>query len=178
MATNPTPQNIACLETLALNILKILFPEKIASDINIPELDPYWLYNQELFLYEIKKPITLLICGHLYYCNCIESSIKINSTCPRPDCNKEIESIVVSILGSQDIDLMEMSSTIFKSPMFTQIKKPVKKESDILEDLIKELFTEPETQVLVIRKENTISFNDLYNNITNSEMQNEITNQD
>ncbi|KAF0517996.1 hypothetical protein F8M41_016839 [Gigaspora margarita] len=157
MATNPTLQNIACLETLALNILKISSPEKIASDINIPELDPCWLCNQELFLYEIKKPITLLICGHLYHCNCIESSIKINSTCSRSDCNKEIESIVVSMLGSQDIDLMEMSSTIFKSPMFTQsdiskkrtndpklfsdkpsnkkVKKPVKKESDILKIL-------------------------------------------
>ncbi|CAG8785794.1 17919_t:CDS:2, partial [Gigaspora margarita] len=200
MATNLTPQNIACLETLALNILKISSLEKIASNINIPELDPCWLYNQELFLYKIKKPITLLICGHLYHHNCIESSIKINSTCPRPDCNKEIESTVVSMLGSQDINLMEMSPTIFKSPMFTQsdiskkhtndpklfldkpsnkkVKKPVKKESDILEDLIKELSTEPETQVPVIRKENAISFNDLYNNITNSEMQNEIMNQD
>ncbi|CAG8485094.1 33404_t:CDS:2 [Gigaspora margarita] len=169
MATNPIPQNIACFETLALNILKISSPEKIASDINIPELDPCWLYNQKLFLYEIKKPITLFICCHLYHHNCIKSSIKINSTCPRPDCNKEIESIVVSMLGSQDIDLMEMSSMIFKSPMFTQsdilnkrtndpklfsdkpsnkkVKKLVKKESDILEDLIKELSTKPETQV-------------------------------
>ncbi|CAG8800124.1 12554_t:CDS:1, partial [Racocetra persica] len=59
-----------------------------------------------------------------------------------------------------------------------KVKKLVKKESNILEDLIKELSTEPETQVSVIKKENAISFNDLYNNITNSEMQNEITNRD
>ena len=63
-------------------------------------------------------------------------------------------------------------------PSNKKVKKLVKKESDILEDLIKELSTEPETQVPVIRKENAISFNDLYNNITNSEMQNEITNRD
>ncbi|CAG8580293.1 2957_t:CDS:2, partial [Gigaspora margarita] len=78
---------------------------------------------------------------------------------------------------SQDIDLMELSPTIFKSPIYVYPdKKTVKKESDILEDLIKELSTKPEIQVPVIRKENAISFNNLYNNITNSEMQNEITN--
>ncbi|CAG8731933.1 607_t:CDS:1, partial [Gigaspora rosea] len=32
MATNPTPLNIACLEILALNVLKNLSPEKIASE--------------------------------------------------------------------------------------------------------------------------------------------------
>ncbi|CAG8758608.1 7702_t:CDS:1, partial [Cetraspora pellucida] len=97
MATNSTTQNISCLEILALNILKNPSPEKIANDINIPELDPCFLYNQELFLYKIKKLIILLICGHPYYCNCIESFIKINSTCPRPDCNKEIKSTDISI---------------------------------------------------------------------------------
>ncbi|CAG8824420.1 15307_t:CDS:2, partial [Gigaspora margarita] len=60
----------------------------------------------------------------------------------------------------------------------SDLKKLVKKELDILEDLIKELSTEPKLQVPLIRKENAISFNNLYNNITNSEMQNEITNRD
>ncbi|CAG8852723.1 36321_t:CDS:1, partial [Gigaspora margarita] len=201
MATNPTPQNISCLETFALNILKNSSPEKIASDINTPELDPCLLCNQELFLYEIKKPITLLICGHLYHRDCIESSIKINSTCPKPDCNKEIESMDVSIPGSQEIDLMEMSPTIFKSPLFSQsdiskkrinnpklfpdkisnkkAKKPVKKESHILKDLIKELSTESSTpQDPVTRKEKVNNFVDLYNNITHAETQNEIINRE
>ncbi|CAG8614306.1 16671_t:CDS:2, partial [Cetraspora pellucida] len=62
-------------------------------------------------------------------------------------------------------------------PSNKKVKKLVKKESDILEDLIKELSTKLAIQVLVIRKENAISFNNLYNNITNSEMQNEIMNQ-
>ncbi|CAG8828527.1 9892_t:CDS:1, partial [Gigaspora rosea] len=135
-----------------------------------------------LFLYEIKKSITLLTCGHLYHRDCIESSIKISSKCPKPDCMKDIES-VVETPRSQDIDLMDMSPMIFKSPLFTQsntskkrtndpklfpdkpsnkkAKKPVKKESHILKDLINELFTEPETsQVSVTRKENADNFID------------------
>ncbi|CAG8585135.1 35511_t:CDS:2, partial [Racocetra persica] len=39
----------------------------------------------------------------------------------------EIES-VVEMPGSQDIDLMEMSPTIFKSPLFTQTQALVNKE--------------------------------------------------
>src|SRR6185312_9633111 len=97
----------------------------------------------------------------------------------RPNCNKKIEFTVVSMPGSQDIDLMEMSSIIFKSPIFTQsniskkcindsklfldklfnkkAKKLVKKESHILKDLIKELSTKYKaSQDPVTRKENTI----------------------
>ncbi|CAG8790470.1 6090_t:CDS:1, partial [Racocetra fulgida] len=119
MATNPTPLNITCLEILVLNVLKNSSPEKVASDINIPELDPCSLCNQEIFLYEIKKPITLLTCGHLYHHDCIKSSIKISPKCPKPGCMKEIES-VVEMPGNQDIDLMEILPTIFKSPLFIQ----------------------------------------------------------
>ncbi|CAG8841409.1 4092_t:CDS:1, partial [Racocetra persica] len=113
----------------------------------------------------------------------------------------EIESMNVSITGSQNIDLMEMFPMIFKSPLFTQsdtskkytndfklfpdkpsnkkAKKSVKKESHILKDLINELSTEPETsQVSVSKKENTYNFIDLYNNITHAKTQNEITNRD
>src|SRR6185437_1367279 len=119
MSTNPNPQNISCLKTLALNILKNGSPDIIAKGVEVPELDPCLLCNQELFLYEIKKPITLLICGHLYHRDCIESSIKISPKCLKPGCMKEIESMVETP-GSQDIDLMEMSPMIFKSPLFTQ----------------------------------------------------------
>ncbi|CAG8737758.1 8696_t:CDS:2, partial [Cetraspora pellucida] len=141
MTTNSTSQNISCLETLILNVLKNSSSEKIANDINIPELDPCFLYNQKLFLYEIKKPITLLICGHLYHHNCIKSSIKINSTYPRPNYNKEIEFMNVNISENK------LSNK--------KAKKLVKKESHILKDLINELFTKPETsQVSVTRKEN------------------------
>ncbi|CAG8558312.1 11615_t:CDS:1 [Cetraspora pellucida] len=201
MTTNNTPQNISCFETLALNVLKNSSSEKIANNINIPELDPCFLCNQEHFLYKINKLITLLICGHLYHCNCIKNSIKINSTCPRPNYNKEIESTDISIPESQDIDLIEMFLKIFKSFIFIQsntskkyinnpklfpnkisnkkTKKAVKKESHILKDLIKELSTESETQQdPVTRKENANSFLDLYNNITYTENQNKITNQE
>ncbi|CAG8678059.1 3305_t:CDS:2 [Gigaspora margarita] len=195
-STNPTPLNIACLEILALNVLKNSSPEKIASDINIPELDPCSLCNQELFLYEIKKPITLLTCGHLYHHNCIKSSIKISPKCLKPGCMEEIES-VVETPGSQDIDLMEMSSMIFKSPLFTQSNtskkctndpklfpdkpsnkkvKQIKKESLTLKKLIEELSTEPSTpQVLVTKKKNANNFVDLY---THAETENEIINRE
>ncbi|KAF0419061.1 hypothetical protein F8M41_007224 [Gigaspora margarita] len=106
MSTDPTPQNISCLKTLALNVLKNSSPEKLASNINIPELDPYKISNKKA-------------------------------------------------------------------------KKPVKKKSHILKDLIKELSTEPGTpQDPVTRKENAVNFNDLYNNITNAEAQNKILNRD
>ncbi|CAG8664074.1 23120_t:CDS:2, partial [Dentiscutata erythropus] len=121
MATNPIPQNISCLETLALNVLKNSSPKKIANDINIPELDPCFLCNQELFLYEIKKPITLLICGHIYHRDCIETSIKKHSICPKPDCKKEVESTVDSMPGSQNInDLMDISPSLFTDPLFAE----------------------------------------------------------
>ncbi|CAG8848021.1 16187_t:CDS:1 [Gigaspora margarita] len=110
----------------------------------------------------------------------------------KPDCMKEIEFVVDSMPRSQDIDLMELSPTIFKSPVFTQsdtskkrtndpklfpdnpsnkkAKKLVKKESHILKDLINELSTEPKiSQVSVTRKENADNFIDLYNNITHAE---------
>ncbi|CAG8670727.1 1557_t:CDS:2 [Racocetra fulgida] len=59
------------------------------------------------------------------------------------------------------------------------ISEPTDKisKSHILKDLIKELSTKPEAlQDSVIRKENTVNFNDLYNNIIYAETQNEIIN--
>lgn len=193
--------NISCLETFALNILKNSSPNKIASNVNVTELDPCTLCNQELFLYEIKQPITLLTCGHIFHRDCIESSIKISSKCPKQNCEKEIESVVDSIPGSQDPDLMVMSPTIFKSPIITQTSdtpkkrtgdyilfpnkpsnkktKQIKKESLMIKKLIKELSTEPNTPLdPITRKENANNFVDLYNNITYAETQNEIINQD
>ncbi|CAG8492596.1 43315_t:CDS:1, partial [Gigaspora margarita] len=193
--------NISCLETFALNILKNSSPNKIVSNVNVTELEPCTLCNQELFLYKIKRPITLLTCGHIFHRDCIESSIKICSKCPKQNCEKEIESVVDSMPGSQDLDLIVTSSSIFKSPIITQKSdtskkrtrnyllfpnklsnkktKHVKKESLTLKKLIKELSTEPSTsQNPVIRKENANNFVDLYNNITLVETQNEIINQE
>ncbi|CAG8734429.1 46044_t:CDS:2 [Gigaspora margarita] len=108
----------------------------------------------------------------------------------------EIES-VVETPGSRDIDLMEMSPTIFKSPLFTQSDtskkrtndpklfpdkpsnkkvKQIKKESLTLKKLIEELSTEPSTpQVLVTKKKNANNFVDLY---THAETENEIINRE
>ncbi|RHZ82911.1 hypothetical protein Glove_103g254 [Diversispora epigaea] len=123
--------NISCLETFALNILKDSSPEKIASNINIPELDPCSLCNQELFLFEIKNPITILVCGHIYHRDCIETSIKKRSICPKPDCKKEVESTVDSMLGSQNInDLMDISPNLFNDPQLYESSPQKKRASE------------------------------------------------
>ncbi|CAG8649848.1 5556_t:CDS:1, partial [Ambispora gerdemannii] len=130
-------------------------------------LDPCLLCNQELFLYEIKNPITILVCGHIYHRDCIEKSIKTRSICPRPDCKKEVEakprdyvsSTVDGTPGSQNTsDLMDVSLTLFSDSLLfpspskkrvgeptgklysKKLKKPVSKEnSSTLQRLIKEL---------------------------------------
>ncbi|CAG8840408.1 44967_t:CDS:2, partial [Gigaspora margarita] len=91
MSTDPTPQNISCLKTLTLNILKNGSLDVIAKDVEIPELDPCSKCNQELFLYELKKPFTILICGYIYYRSCLEDYVKDLLQCP--ECAIEIESI-------------------------------------------------------------------------------------
>ncbi|CAG8643123.1 9686_t:CDS:2, partial [Ambispora gerdemannii] len=125
--------NISSLEALALNILKNSFSKKIAEGVDVPELDPCSLCNQELFLYEIKNPITILICGHIYHRDCIEKSIKKCSICPRPDCKKEIEeakprdyvsSTVDATPGSQNTsDLMDISPRLFTDLHFPSLSQ-------------------------------------------------------
>ncbi|RIB28224.1 hypothetical protein C2G38_2158560 [Gigaspora rosea] len=91
MSTNPTPQNILCLKNLALNILKNGSPEVIAEGVEVLELDPYLKCKEELFLYELKKPFTILICGHIFHRSCLENYVKDLPQCP--ECATEIESI-------------------------------------------------------------------------------------
>ncbi|CAJ0757088.1 19220_t:CDS:2 [Entrophospora sp. SA101] len=51
--------DITCLRTLALNILKNGYPESIASDIEIPELESCLICNEEIFLHLLKKSFTV-----------------------------------------------------------------------------------------------------------------------
>ena len=135
--------NILSLEALALNILKNSFSEKIAESVDVPELDPCSLCNQELFLYEIKNPITILICGHIYHRDCIENSIKKHSICPRPDCKKEVKeaksqdyvlSMVDATSGSQNTnDSMDISpalSTAYFPSLLQYSSLPEKRVSE------------------------------------------------
>src|SRR5207249_1225071 len=104
-----------------------------AEGVNVSELDPCLLCNQELFLYEIKNPITILVCGHIYHRDCIEKFIKKRSICPRPDCKKEVEetlprdhvsSTVDDTPGSQNInDLMDISPTLFTGSSFPSLSQ-------------------------------------------------------
>ncbi|CAG8459662.1 637_t:CDS:1 [Cetraspora pellucida] len=196
MATNPSPQNISCLETLALNVLKHSSPEKIANNINISELDPCFLCNQELFLYEIKKLITLLICGHIYHHDCIETSIKKHSICSKPNCKKEVESMVDSMPGSQNInDLIDISLSLFTDPLFPSLSKKhvsesiskssskkvkVKNEdSSMLKKLIKELSSLSSSSTTSLQTVTSLgNFINLYNALIKAEEQVGITNQE
>ncbi|CAG8643545.1 5321_t:CDS:1 [Ambispora gerdemannii] len=116
--------NILSLKILALNILKNSFSKKIAEDVNVPELDPCSSCNQELFLYEIKNLITILICEHIYHHNCIEKFIKKCSICPRSDCKKEIESTVDATSESQNTnDLIDISLTLYTDLHFPSLSQ-------------------------------------------------------
>ncbi|CAG8744171.1 18567_t:CDS:1, partial [Dentiscutata erythropus] len=122
--------NISCLETFALNIIKNSSPEKIIDDGDTPELDACSLCNHELFLFEIKNPITILVCGHIYHRDCIENYIKKRSICPKPDCKKEVESTINSMPGSQNTnDLMDISPSLFTDPLFQSPSKKRASES-------------------------------------------------
>ncbi|CAG8853930.1 826_t:CDS:1, partial [Gigaspora margarita] len=63
----------------------------IAKGVEVPELDPCSRYKEELFLYELKKPFTALICGHIYHHSCLEDYVKDLLQCPK--CAIEIEPI-------------------------------------------------------------------------------------
>ncbi|CAG8844333.1 17079_t:CDS:1, partial [Gigaspora margarita] len=70
-------------------------------------LDPCSKCNQELFLYELKKPFTALICGHIFHRSCLEDYVKDLPQCPK--CAIEIEPIVNT---PSTTDLMQISPQI------------------------------------------------------------------
>ncbi|CAI2190273.1 11887_t:CDS:1 [Funneliformis geosporum] len=191
--------NISCLETLALNILKNSFTEKISEGVNVSELDPCLLCNQELFLYEIKKPFTILTCGYIYHRNCIKSSIETSPSCLRPDCKKKVESAVINSSGKQkdDNDSMDISPLLSNdSPLLLfpdhSLKKYINESTDKasnkkakmlinrndspkLKKLIEELSSETSQDPEIIEVE-TSDFSDLYSVIVKMEGQVEIKN--
>ncbi|CAI2186854.1 4059_t:CDS:2 [Funneliformis geosporum] len=88
--------------------------EKVAKSVVISEQEPCSKCNEELFLYEIKRPLTILSYGHTYHLNCIERSIKISPSYPKPDCKKEVELAVLKSPGNLiDNDLMDISPSLF-----------------------------------------------------------------
>ncbi|CAG8724235.1 4237_t:CDS:1, partial [Gigaspora margarita] len=90
--------NITCLKTLALNILKNGSSETIASGVEVPELDPCSICNEEIFLHILKKPFTVLTCGHTVHRLCLENLRETMFTCPVNNCSAEIEIIEKSPL--------------------------------------------------------------------------------
>ncbi|CAG8827866.1 6076_t:CDS:2, partial [Gigaspora margarita] len=119
-------KNIAHAYTIAGEYLSS--PDAIAKDIGVPELDPCSKCNQELFLYEIKKPFTILTCGHIFHRNCLEHYAKDLSQCPK--CAIEIEPIVNT---PSTTDLMQISpqlvsgqsqDTIISEAMVFRVSNP------------------------------------------------------
>ncbi|CAI2192510.1 11103_t:CDS:2 [Funneliformis geosporum] len=169
--------NISCLETLALNILNNISPEKISEGVNILELNPCSLCNQELFF-----------------------SIETSSSCPRSDCKKKVESAVINSPGKQkdDNDLMDISPLLFNdSPLLLFLdyfqKKCINKSTNkasnkkakklvnmndslTLKKLIEKLSSEMSQDPEIIEVK-TGSFSNLYNVIVKIKGQVEITNQ-
>ncbi|CAJ0645992.1 4490_t:CDS:2 [Entrophospora sp. SA101] len=93
--------DITCHRTLALNILKNDHPESIASNIDIPELEPCSICNEEFFLHLLKKSFTVLTCGHIFHRLCLENNRENTITCPGKNCVAEIEIIERSPLAGK-----------------------------------------------------------------------------
>ncbi|CAJ0769387.1 2545_t:CDS:2, partial [Entrophospora sp. SA101] len=82
--------DVTCLRSLALNILKNSYPESIASSIEIPELEPCSICNEELFLHQLKKSFTVLTCGHIFHRLCLENN-RENTTIFKNDQMAQVE---------------------------------------------------------------------------------------
>nr|CAG8459618.1 56_t:CDS:2 [Entrophospora candida] len=81
-----------------MNILKNGYPESIASSIEIPELEPCAICNEEIFLHLFKKSFTVLTCGHVFHCLCLENIRETLPICPSKNCIAEIEIVEKSPL--------------------------------------------------------------------------------
>ncbi|CAI2198303.1 19469_t:CDS:1, partial [Funneliformis geosporum] len=87
---------------------------QVAESFVISQQGPCSKCNEELFLYEIKRPLIIFSCRHTYHHDCIESFIKISPLCLRPDCKKEVElAVLKSPENLIDNDLMDISPSLF-----------------------------------------------------------------
>jgi hypothetical protein len=185
------------IRTFALNILKNTTPEDIASGIDVPELDPCSLCNDELFLRLIKKPFTILSCGHIFHRACLEKNITNDiEICPVHSCSKPFE------FELQDVELREIASYSTQNMSIdgslenysrqknnnnqSQSKKRKlvdRDKSSKLKQLIKELTTNIPSPNLsdstsMSAMIDTHNFLKLYHEITKAESKNEKTNQE
>ncbi|CAI2199160.1 19559_t:CDS:1, partial [Funneliformis geosporum] len=105
----------------------------VAESVVISEQESCSKCNEELFLYEIKRPLTILSCEHTYHRDCIESSIKISPSCPRSDCKKEVELVVLkSPRNMIDNDLMDISLSLFNNSLIIRNDSQKKRSNDPL----------------------------------------------
>ncbi|CAG8481318.1 4921_t:CDS:1, partial [Scutellospora calospora] len=162
-------------------ILKNLNDE-IVRDKEFIELDTCSEYDKKIIMHNYEL-LTILSCAHVYHRYCIEKKLSriYPNICPMSDCNKPVKPVISVDISREDSSNPAPSKKHASEPTSANKStgKKAKKESHVLNELIKELSTEPETpQAPIVRKENAVNFDDLYNNITNAETQNEIMNQD
>ncbi|CAG8633677.1 10333_t:CDS:1 [Scutellospora calospora] len=90
------------LKALGINILKS-YPNSLASNITIPELENCHEYNEEILL-NPPKAFTTLMCDHILYYNCLEKSNRDKQK-TYPICFVDNEGIVLAEV--QDVDMSE-----------------------------------------------------------------------
>ncbi|CAG8645977.1 2829_t:CDS:10, partial [Dentiscutata erythropus] len=98
----------------------------IAKGVEVPELDPCSKCNKELFLYEIKKPFTILTCAHIFHRSCLEDYVKDLPQCPK--CGIEVE----------PIDYSESSSILVPMQISPQMRSS-QSENTVTSDTIHSL---------------------------------------
>ncbi|CAG8545372.1 10632_t:CDS:2, partial [Cetraspora pellucida] len=143
--------SFANLQNLTLNILKET-KHNVIQNIDITELPSCKIFNKILTVNF--ESLTILSCSHVYHKKCIEKNFLLTekNKCSIPDCDKIVDPVIserrfsessqsskTSAIANMLVNNLELNSPINVLSLFGK--------SDILEDLIKELFTEPETQV-------------------------------
>ncbi|CAJ0844322.1 6301_t:CDS:2 [Entrophospora sp. SA101] len=140
--------DITCLRSLALNILKNGYPESIASSIEIPELEPCSICNEEIFLHLFKKSFTVLTCGHIFHRLCLENNRENTITCPGKNCVTEIEIIERSPLArmtsQRSMSIDRSQDKTYDLLVFNNA--PLENDPSFLDTITEEDFNDNQTQ--------------------------------
>ncbi|CAG8791656.1 22304_t:CDS:2, partial [Dentiscutata erythropus] len=97
------PKRSELLKFLGINILKS-YPNSLANDITIPELENCHEYNEEIFL-NPPKAFTMLVCGHTLHHDCLEKSNRDKQK-TYPICFVDNEGPALAEV--QDVDMTEV----------------------------------------------------------------------
>lgn len=134
------------LRTFAYSILKNLNDE-IVRDKEFIELDTCSECDKKIIMHNY-EPLTILSCAHVYHRYCIEKKFSRTypNICPMSDCNKPVKPVISVDTSREDTSNPALSKKRAGEPTSADKStgKKAKKESHVLNELIKELSTEPE----------------------------------